>query len=68
MSMKNLSEEKKLDLWILRRAEWWAERRMGRNSEDVWRAKLYVSSLLSLRYVSTMWNRVEWLLILIDWV
>lgn len=42
LSLKNLPEEKKEELWIRRRAEWWAERRMGRCSEDVWRAKVDV--------------------------
>jgi hypothetical protein len=39
MSVKSLSEEKKEDVWVKRRAEWWAQRRLGRSSEDVWDAK-----------------------------
>jgi hypothetical protein len=39
MSIKNLSEEKKEEVWIQRRAEWWAKRRMGKSSEDVWEAR-----------------------------
>lgn len=42
--MKNLPDEKKEELWILRRAEWWAERRLGRSSEDIWKAKVYVQA------------------------
>jgi hypothetical protein len=47
MSVKGLSEEKKEEVWIRRRAEWWAERRLGKSSEDVWEARRYVR-LLSL--------------------
>ncbi|GAA5849524.1 hypothetical protein JCM3766R1_000219 [Sporobolomyces carnicolor] len=39
MSVKGLSEERKEVVWIKRRAEWWAQRRLGRSSEDVWDAK-----------------------------
>ncbi|GAA5926207.1 EMI1 family protein [Sporobolomyces koalae] len=39
MSIKGLSEDKKEEVWIRRRAEWWAQRRLGRSSEDVWDAK-----------------------------
>jgi hypothetical protein len=48
MSLKSLDEERKEEVWIRRRAEWWAGRRMGRSSEEVWDAKKYVfdSSLL----------------------
>lgn len=42
MSIKSLTEEKKEEVWILRRAEWWAGRRMERSSEDVWKAKKLV--------------------------
>ncbi|GAA5961495.1 hypothetical protein JCM3765_003607 [Sporobolomyces pararoseus] len=42
MSIKSLSEEKKEEVWVKRRSEWWAERRMGRSSEDVWDAKTNV--------------------------
>ena len=51
MSMKNLDEERKEELWILRRAEWWAERRMGRCSEDVWKAKVYVLVLVHILFL-----------------
>ncbi|KAL6306567.1 hypothetical protein BKA93DRAFT_692619, partial [Sparassis latifolia] len=36
MSIKGLHPERKRDMWIRRRAEWWAERRLGKSSEDVW--------------------------------
>ncbi|KAF8483180.1 hypothetical protein JB92DRAFT_2763111 [Gautieria morchelliformis] len=36
MSLKTLSAEEKRLEWIRRRAEWWAERRLTRSSEDVW--------------------------------
>ncbi|GAA6020640.1 hypothetical protein JCM11491_001130 [Sporobolomyces phaffii] len=39
MSVKSLSEERKQEVWVKRRAEWWAQRRLGRSSEDVWDAK-----------------------------
>lgn len=43
MSIKNLSEERKEEVWIKRRAEWWAGRRLGKSSEDVWTARKLVS-------------------------
>ncbi|KAJ9096087.1 hypothetical protein QFC19_007313 [Naganishia cerealis] len=36
MSLKGESEEGKRKLWIRRRAEWWAGRRVSASSEDVW--------------------------------
>lgn len=36
MSIKSLHPEEKRDVWIRRRAEWWARRRLGKSSEDVW--------------------------------
>jgi hypothetical protein len=39
MSIKGLDEAKKEEVWVKRRSEWWAERRLGRSSEDVWEAK-----------------------------
>lgn len=36
MSLKFMDDEKKYDTWIQRRAVWWAKRRIGRSSEDVW--------------------------------
>lgn len=42
MSLKGVSDGRKEEVWIKRRAEFWAERRMGKNSEDVWTARLNV--------------------------
>jgi len=36
MSLKSMHPEEKRDAWIRRRAEWWANRRLARSSEDVW--------------------------------
>ncbi|KAK9895948.1 hypothetical protein P389DRAFT_160550 [Cystobasidium minutum MCA 4210] len=39
LSNRSLSEERKEEEWIRRRAEHWAERRVGPSSEDIWEAK-----------------------------
>jgi len=36
LSIKTLDPDKRRAAWIRRRAEWWASRRVGRSSEDVW--------------------------------
>ncbi|KLO15822.1 hypothetical protein SCHPADRAFT_938407 [Schizopora paradoxa] len=36
MSLKAMDPEDKRRVWIRRRAEWWAGRRLGKSSEDVW--------------------------------
>lgn len=36
MSLKGVHPEEKRDIWIRRRAEWWARRRAAKSSEDVW--------------------------------
>ena len=36
MSSKGLHPEEKRDAWIRRRAEWWAQRRLTKSSEDIW--------------------------------
>ncbi|KAI0336126.1 hypothetical protein GY45DRAFT_1342223 [Cubamyces sp. BRFM 1775] len=36
MSIKGMHPEEKRDVWLRRRAEWWARRRSGKSSEDVW--------------------------------
>ncbi|KAF9244935.1 hypothetical protein BU15DRAFT_85774 [Melanogaster broomeanus] len=36
MSLKTMHPEEKRDAWIRRRAEWWAARRLGKSSENVW--------------------------------
>ncbi|TRM69878.1 hypothetical protein BD626DRAFT_475621 [Schizophyllum amplum] len=33
-------DEDRHQQWIRRRAEWWAHRRLGKSSEDVWEARL----------------------------
>ena len=39
MSLKGMHPEEKRDVWIRRRAEWWARRRAQKSSEDVWDAR-----------------------------
>jgi len=34
--------EERREAWIFRRAEWWANRRVGKSSEDVWDIREYV--------------------------
>ncbi|ORY24209.1 hypothetical protein BCR39DRAFT_547539 [Naematelia encephala] len=36
LSLKSETEEKRRELWIKRKAEWWAKRRVEGSSEDVW--------------------------------
>lgn len=36
MSLKGEPEDERRRLWVRRRAEWWAGRRVGASSEDVW--------------------------------
>jgi hypothetical protein len=48
MSNKSLHEEDKYEAWIRHRAEWWAKRRLAKSSENIWEARTYVSSLLSI--------------------
>lgn len=36
LSLKVMHPEEQRDAWIRRRAEWWAHRRLGKSSEDVW--------------------------------
>lgn len=36
LSMKSEEMEDRKELWIKRRAEYWAKRRVGGSSEDVW--------------------------------
>ncbi|KIM46933.1 hypothetical protein M413DRAFT_16496 [Hebeloma cylindrosporum] len=36
LSLKIMHPEEQRDAWIRRRAEWWAHRRLGKSSEDVW--------------------------------
>ncbi|GAA6060828.1 hypothetical protein JCM10212_005246 [Sporobolomyces blumeae] len=39
LSLKSLDKAKRDEVWVRRRAEWWAQRRIGRSSEDVWDAR-----------------------------
>lgn len=36
MSLKSMEPDSRRDAWIRRRAEWWASRRLGKSSENVW--------------------------------
>jgi hypothetical protein len=36
MSLKSMHPDEKRDVWIKRRAEWWATRRLDKSSENVW--------------------------------
>ncbi|EPQ57628.1 hypothetical protein GLOTRDRAFT_74533 [Gloeophyllum trabeum ATCC 11539] len=36
MSITNLHPEERRNVWIRRRAEWWAHRRLSQSSEDIW--------------------------------
>jgi hypothetical protein len=42
MSIKGLHPEQRRDAWIRHRAEWWARRRLGSSSENVWQKRAYV--------------------------
>jgi hypothetical protein len=45
LSTKMMHPEERREAWIRRRAEWWATRRLGKSSEDVWDVREYDSSL-----------------------
>ena len=47
MSIKGLHPEQRRDAWIRHRAEWWARRRLGLSSENVWEMRKYVGSCFS---------------------
>ncbi|KAJ4498078.1 hypothetical protein C8R41DRAFT_157798 [Lentinula lateritia] len=36
LGLTRMEPEERRDVWIRRRAEWWAQRRLGKSSEDVW--------------------------------
>jgi Protein of unknown function (DUF3128) len=42
MSIKGLHPEQRRNAWIRHRAEWWARRRLGPSSENVWEKRAYV--------------------------
>ena len=43
LSLKSEPQEVRRELWIKRRADWWAKRRVEGSSEDVWALREYVS-------------------------
>lgn len=43
MSLKSMEPGAKREAWIRRRAEWWANRRLGKSSENVWDVRRYAS-------------------------
>ena len=47
MSIKGLHPEQRRDAWIRHRAEWWARRRLGLSSENVWEMRAYVRCLIT---------------------
>lgn len=45
LSLKSMHPEERRDAWITRRAEWWANKRLIRSSEDVWEIRMSVMYL-----------------------
>ena len=39
LSLKSEEMDTRRELWVKRRAEWWAKRRVGPSSEDVWNVR-----------------------------
>ncbi|KAJ6593990.1 hypothetical protein B0H19DRAFT_1093208 [Mycena capillaripes] len=39
MSLKWMGLDERRDAWIRRKAIWWAKRRLGKSSEDVWQVR-----------------------------
>ncbi|KAJ7251521.1 hypothetical protein B0H12DRAFT_1119363 [Mycena haematopus] len=39
MSLKWTGTDERRDVWIRRKAIWWAKRRLGKSSEDVWQVR-----------------------------
>ena len=54
LSLKSESEEARRELWIKRRAEWWAARRVEGSSEDVWDRRKWVELLTPFQTLSTV--------------
>jgi hypothetical protein len=42
LSLKWMGMDERRDAWIRRKAIWWAKRRLGKSSEDVWQVREYV--------------------------
>lgn len=49
--------DERRDAWIRRRAEWWAHRRLGKSSEDVWEMRAYDDLFILLSDLSIILNR-----------
>ena len=43
LTLKVMHPEERREAWIRRRAEWWAHRRLGKSSENVWDIRKCVS-------------------------
>lgn len=52
LSTKGLHPEQRRDAWIRHRAEWWARRRLGTSSENVWERRAYVLSSCQLLWMA----------------
>lgn len=46
LGLTRMELDERRDAWIRRRAEWWAHRRLGKSSEDVWEMREYVIFLI----------------------
>ena len=57
LSTKGLHPEQRRDAWIRHRAEWWARRRLGTSSENVWERRAYVLSSREFCGWLTHWRR-----------
>ena len=57
MSVKGLHPEQRRDAWIQRRAEWWARRRLGLSSENVWEMRAYVPCLITTTVLTECFQR-----------
>lgn len=42
LGLRKLEPDARRETWLAHRAEWWASRRTGRSSEDVWDMRTYV--------------------------
>jgi len=51
LTLKALHEEEQRLAWIKRRAEWWANRRLDRSSEDVWDIRTCVNLFSETVYI-----------------
>jgi hypothetical protein len=47
LSLKWMGMDERRDAWIRRKAIWWAKRRLGKSSEDVWQVRECVSCFIS---------------------